>query len=254
MDLAYIYGLICSIYGAVEDWKKREVSDFLWISMLWVGVLVHFLYNKSLLTIFIEILAILFITISVRYEKFNKLVYVGIFLFLLSFILFKSYFALSFLIFYLIGIFLYYLNFMGGGDCKFLMGLGYLKGMFFTFVIFLNAILFVIPYCLAILLINIKNKSYKGLKLKNLPLLFIALKKDIDDVKKFESIMGDDENFSLIPNINEEKEDKKIYKGKVWVTPQIPFLVFISFSYVLYMIYPFPAIFKIIELVVKSHF
>ena len=87
MDLAYIYGLICSIYGAVEDWRKREVSDFLWISMLWVGVLVHFLYNKSLLTISIEILAILFFTISVRYEKFNKLVYVGIFLFLLSFIL-----------------------------------------------------------------------------------------------------------------------------------------------------------------------
>ncbi|AAB99298.1 hypothetical protein MJ_1282.1 [Methanocaldococcus jannaschii DSM 2661] len=254
MDLGYLYGLICSIYGAVEDWRKREVTDFLWISMLWVGVFIHLLYNKSLLLFFIEIFAVLFITLSVRYEKFNKLVYIGVFLFLLSFILFKSYFALSFLVFYLIGIFLYYLNFMGGGDCKFLMGLSYLKGMFFTFIIFLNAILFVIPYCIFILLINLKNGNHKRLKLKNLPLLFIALKKDIDKVKKFETIMGDDENLSLIPNINEEKEEKKTYKGKVWVTPQLPFLVFICLSYILYIVSPFPLIFKVIELVIKSHF
>lgn len=143
---------------------------------------------------------------------------------------------------------------MGGGDCKFLMGLSYLKGMFFTFIIFLNAILFVIPYCIFILLINLKNGNHKRLKLKNLPLLFIALKKDIDKVKKFETIMGDDENLSLIPNINEEKEEKKTYKGKVWVTPQLPFLVFICLSYILYIVSPFPLIFKVIELVIKSHF
>ncbi|CAB3288492.1 Peptidase A24B, FlaK domain protein [Methanocaldococcus lauensis] len=255
MDLGYLYGLICSMYGAIEDWKKREVGDFLWLSLLWIGVIVHAIYSKNLLLFFIEVFAISFITLSVKYEELNRFFYIGILLFLLSFILFKSYFALSFLLFYLVGVFLYYTNFMGGGDCKFLIGLSYLKGMFFTFIIFLNAILFVIPYCIIILLINIKNKNYKRMKLKNFPLLFIALKKDIKDVRKFESIMGDDENLSLIPKINGEIENgKNKYKGKVWVTPQLPFLVFIFLSYVLYIIYPFPIIFKIIELIVKLHF
>ncbi|ACV23927.1 A24 family peptidase [Methanocaldococcus fervens] len=253
MDLSYLYGLICSIYGAVEDWKKREVSDFLWISMLWIGVILHSLHIKNLMLFFIEIVAILFITMAVKYEKFSKLFYIGGFLFLLTFVVFKSYFALSFLVFYLVGILLYYSNLMGGGDCKFLMGLSYLKGMVFTFIIFLNAILFVIPYCIIIFLINLKNKNYRGLRLKNLILLFIALKKDAKDVKKFETVMGNDKKISLIPKINEENE-KIVYEGKVWVTPQLPFLVFICFSYVLYMFYPFPVILKIIELVVKSHF
>jgi len=246
MDLGYIYGLICSIYGAFEDWKKREVNDFLWLSMLWIGAFIHVLYSLSnLLVFFIEVLAIFLITISVKFERFSKIGYCGIFLFIISAFLFKSYFALSFLIFYIIGIFLYYANLMGGGDCKFLMGVSYLKGLIFTFVIFLNAIIFVIPYCVVILLTNIKKENYKKLKLKHFPLLLIAIKKDIKDVKKFETIMGDDENLSLLPKINEEEE--KTYKGEVWATPQLPFLVFICLSFILYIFYPHPVIFDLLK-------
>ncbi len=239
MDIGYIYGLICSIIGAHEDYKKREVSDYLWVSMIWAGLLLHFNI--------IEFLGVVLVSISLKY---NKLFYVGLVLFLISFLLFKSYFAVSFLIFYVVIILLYYLNFMGGGDCKFLLGLSYLKGVIFTFIIFLNAIIFIIPLPILFFIINIKNKSYKGLKFKNFILLFISLKKDREKIKNFETIIGDDEKIFLIPkiNTNDGKEMEITYSEKVWITPQIPFLVFIMLSYILYMIYPFPVIFGIIKM------
>ncbi len=249
MVIGYFYGLLCSIIGAYEDLKKREIDDFLWLSMLWIGLVIHFNI--------IEFLGVILISLSLKYEK---LFYVAIILFLISFFYFNSLYAIAFVVFYIFSILLYYSNLMGGGDCKFLMGLSYLNGALFTITSLLNGILFIIPYSLFLLLQNIKEKNYKNLKFKNVLLLFIATKKEIKDVKKFEMILGDDNNISYLPKLNKDyycHDNNKTYNnmdsnknqccGKIWITPKLPFLVFILFSYILYGFYNKIIIFEIMN-------
>ena len=150
----------------------------------------------------------------------------------------------------------YYLGFYGGADAKALIALSVaypfypqyayfpllLRGFSFSFSTLANSVLFAPFFAVYFLLINLIREGIRGLK--ETPLYyFIGKRVDADLIPDHHSLLEFfDENGKLVRVRRAVEPDDKMIgalkKGKergeierIWVTPQIPFIVFITIGY-----------------------
>ncbi|MBP2171773.1 A24 family peptidase C-terminal domain-containing protein [Methanococcus voltae] len=308
MSIEYIYGFFCIIAGLYFELRGKKFYDIFWISMLYLGALIHF--NS------IEFLGILILTLANYIKSYAKiLANLGIVLFIASFVMSGSYYALSLIMYYFIALALYHGNLMDGQETKYLIGLSYLSGFLISSSIFLDSVLFVIPIPLYFLIVNYKNdpSDYEDLSLQSFSRLATSIKKSEKDVKPTDNVVCYDkkslisagfknkvrnpymnnlsnldslinldslsnlsnqgntnklDNFNLnnenyidISEIGELStsmkhklsydnallENSKIQDKKVWVTPHIPFMLFITMSYIIFWFVKKPILFLLID-------
>ncbi|MBP2144234.1 hypothetical protein J2127_001404 [Methanococcus voltae] len=313
MSIEYIYGFFCIIAGLYFELRGKKFYDIFWISMLYLGAIIHF--NS------IEFLGILVLTIANYMKSHTKiLANLGILLFITSFVISGSYYALSLIMYYFIALALYHGNLMDGQETKYLIGLSYLGGFLISSSIFLDSVLFVIPIPIYFLIANYKNdpSDYDDLNLQSFARLATSIKKSEKDIKPTDNVTCYDkkslinagfknkaknpymnnlsnlnslnntnrlENFdSNIENETNFNEDNNTihrnnenyidiseigelstsmkhklsydnallqntqgYDKKVWVTPHIPFMLFITMSYIIFWFVKKPILFLLID-------
>jgi preflagellin peptidase FlaK len=137
---------------------------------------------------------------------------------------------------------LHYFGMMGGGDAKLLIALGamypYLPhGEFLLPILFLsafsNGILLSILIPLGFFARNIGQLQYVRTP-KEFLRLFMAYKKDSKDLGSFETVLREGQIFI---NAREVELGKTGVEGEVWVTPAIPFIVFMTAGFVISVLY-----------------
>ena len=198
-------------YASFLDWRYREIDDKTWIIMIILGVI--FLFYEFVRTRAAAVLVEFLISVGLAT---------------------------------VLAVLLDYLEVMGGGDGKILIGiaalvpsLGYptltVFPFFFFSVFFGNAVVMgaLLPAIFFIINLNhLKDiRSFKGFLA-----LFIGYEKDAIDVDKFEAIIGKNGNWNL--KADRDALGEKIEGvGKVWVTPAIPFVILITVGFLISVIY-----------------
>ncbi|ADG13453.1 Peptidase A24B, FlaK domain protein [Methanocaldococcus infernus ME] len=212
----YIIGLLCLILGSIQDIKKREVEDYIWLAMVGFGFLYH-----------------LFLTL-----KFGNISFLILF--------FESLF-----ISFILGYFMFLLG-SGGADGKALIGIGALvpsmkmpiySSIFkvlsllnfptFPILVFINSLFLIIFYPIVIFLRNLRRGKPRNLK--ELLLMFVAEKMRYEEIKKEKRIiLGKDEEVEIFKH-GEEALNYNGYKDDdlLWASPAIPFIFIILLSYIL---------------------
>ncbi len=209
----FLLGLIFLIYASKMDLERRVVPNRIW---------------KYMLSAILPLTAIELILL----DKFY-------------FAIFQAIFVIS------ISLLFYYLGFYGGADAKALMVLAILypnyprfsifpffAGFSFAFSTLFNAVMFAPLISLSFFLRNILRVGIREIR-GNLLNYFIGLRVDVERIPK---------HYSLLEYINEGGELVRVRRGveadremierlkranvkRVWVTPQIPFIVFITIGY-----------------------
>lgn len=131
---------------------------------------------------------------------------------------------------------MYWLGLMGGGDAKLLMALSIMHpilpaGKFiiplFFLSVFTNAILISLTIPILFFLRNIPHiKDVRNPR--NLIRLFIAYQKDAAQLGRFETPL---EEGQLYVSVKEAVLGETSAKGMIWVTPAIPFVLFLTLGY-----------------------
>jgi len=185
------------LYAAYSDIKTRKADNWIWIAIAIPGFI--FLFMEK------NILAIISIIISV----------------IIAFLL------------YIFG--------MGGADAKAIMAISIMNPLppstmifsspqfVFPVTILINSLLLILPLPLFLLIYNAIHKNIE------LPYSFIGYKMDAEAArKKFVWPMEKDGKKYIFPvkDVNLES-----YEGTIWVTPKIPFLVFIFGGYIISYIF-----------------
>ncbi|MCS3901218.1 hypothetical protein [Methanococcus voltae] len=274
MSIEYIYGFFCILAGIYFEFGRKKYYDIFWISMLYLGVMLHF--NMY------ELFGIILLTIANYLKKHTKLIaYIGIIFFVISYLLSGSYYALSLVMYYFIASALYHCNLMEGQETKYLIGIAYLSGFLISSSLFLDSVLFVIPIPIYCLIKNYRNypSEFEDITLPDFARLATSIKKSEKDVKPNDHVVGYDkksliragfENNPKNPYLNNNIDisaigelsnsmkhklnynnssnfDSTLLDKKVWITPHIPFMLFIGFSYIVFWFVRKPLLFVLID-------
>ncbi len=207
ISLRITISLAVLIYASYLDLRYREIDPRLWRSMTAAGILLlaadlFQTRNTRLLTVFAIVLAIA----------------VG--------------FSVS----------LHYLGLMGGGDSKLLIALGAMfpllpEGNFvlpiFFLSVFSNGVLIALIAPLIILVQNLRH--FEPVRSPHDILrLFTGYRKDARNLGPFEVVVGERQLFF---NVRKAELGKSDAVGEVWVTPAIPFVVFLTAGFLLSVTY-----------------
>ncbi|WP_048059115.1 preflagellin peptidase FlaK [Methanococcus vannielii] len=212
----YIIGAVGLLLASFQDLKKREIEDYIWISMSVIG----FIYA---------------IYLSYTLSDYN---------FLLNSV---SGFVICFVLGYLM-----FLLGIGGGDGKILIGLGTLIPKYempitsalgallsmnyipnFPITVFINGVFFMAFLPLLVFFKNIL-KGVRPKTKKEYIAIFFGEKITVKEAKTGKRlIMGKGNKINFTPQSDAENYSKYRDKEKIWVTPQIPMLIPITVSYIL---------------------
>jgi preflagellin peptidase FlaK len=200
--------LFVLVKASWHDLKTREIPDSLWLIMIFTSI------PLDVLQYVIDGFDLVFAVIQ-----------------------FVVIFVLANVMFYLLG--------FGGADCKALICLALMfptypklfefttPGFIFALSVLTNSVI-VAPALPLILAIRNAIKGDIG------KLMFIGYKVDIDDIPKFHNLLEYVKNGKVVKSakgveLNDEMiiELKKLGVRRVWVTPALPFIVFMTFGFVL---------------------
>ena len=181
-------------YAAYSDVKRREAENWIWIVMGIAG-LPFLIFSKNLF------LSIISISVSIPIA------------------------------------FLLYIFGMGGADAKAIMAISLLNPLppscsifhspqfIFPVTVLINSLLLILPLPLLFFVYNAKRKNAE------IPYAFFGFKMDAEKArKKFVWPMEKDGVKKIYPI---KDADLNSYHGKIWVTPKLPFLLFILIGYVI---------------------
>lgn len=200
------------IYASIQDWKYREIDNKIPLSMVSLGI-VFLIYD--------------FIDIESLYVIKMFSISIGI-----SFLLVTG---------------LYYAGLMGGGDGKILIGIAALIPVLpyptyslfpiFSLSVLTNAIFISALLPLAFFLYNIRYLKEVS-SLRSFLVLFLGYKKMAKDIANYEVVIGNGNKYSLFIHAKKAKLGEPI-KGskKVWVTPALPFAIFITAGFMVSAVY-----------------
>jgi len=206
--LRLLLTLALLLYASLLDWRRREIDDRSWMGLVGLGF-AFFAYDLYTLR---------------------------------SWLLVK-FFAISVGSALVLAVLLYYTGVMGGGDGRILIGLGAVYPLYpaetlsvfpvFVLSVFSNAVFLAALVPLGFFAMNIRRlKEVRSPR--EFLLLFLGYPKRAREVSEFEAVMGDEGRYSLFLDARTvqlgKKEDSD---GLVWVSPAIPFLVFITLGFVL---------------------
>ncbi|MCD6170929.1 MAG: prepilin peptidase [Thermoplasmata archaeon] len=201
IDVAkFIIGMLLLSYSSYQDLKYREADNWIWIAIALTGIFFIFFDLRKWMLILISI------SISVTIA------------------------------------FLLYLFGMGGADSKALMSLSFLNPLppsfsifhspifIFPITILINSLLLILPLPIFFFIYNLYKKNAE------FPYCFFGYKMNAREAeKKFVWSMERDGKKSIMP---QKEEDLKKYGNKeIWVTPKIPFLLFIATGYAVSFIF-----------------
>ena len=215
----YIFGLIGLFIASIQDFRSREIEDYIWISMIIFGLGYH---------IYLSIIT-------------------GNYTYIINSI---SGLLLCFILGYLM-----FLCGVGGGDGKVLMGIGALTPKYnmpihttfgsilninyvptFPIMVFINGMFFMIFLPIVILLKNLINGN-KPENIKQFIILCFGEKMKVKDAKdKNRLIMGreeDDDSFKFFPSSEDDDFSKYDDNEYIYVTPMIPLIIPITVSYII---------------------
>lgn len=180
-------------YSSVEDIKKREISDWVWLGMVAAGIV---------------------------YMLIGQIPFSG--------------FALSVTVCAVLALGLYHSGLMGGGDGKMLIGLGAMMPYYghsfiplFPLTVFANALIISLVVPVYMLFRNLKDRNLI-FSLKGLILMFTAYR--VSRLQWYDAPLEFDEGGTRKVGIF--PKDNGDIKGEVWATPQLPFLVFLFFGFI----------------------
>jgi len=199
--------LLIFVRASVEDLKTREIDDKLWLIMIALAILLN--------------------VIQFLQKPFNLIFAVVQFVF----------------IFILANVMFYLLNF-GGADCKALICLSVMfpvypeifeftvRGFIFALSVLTDSVI-VAP--LIALYFFVRN-ALKGHFAKT---MFIGYKVKVDEIPKFHNLLEWVENGKIVRSLrgiefdeNVVEELKRMGVKDVWVTPALPFIVFMTFGFI----------------------
>jgi preflagellin peptidase FlaK len=206
--LRLVLTLAILLCASLLDWRHREIDDRSWMGLLASGFL-FFIYD---------------------FYKLGS----GVLL---------KYFVISVVFSFFLAMVLFYTGLMGGGDGKILMGIGamypfypnQILSMFPLFVmsVFTNAILLAALVPFGFFALNIKRlREVKSAR--DFLLLFLGYPKRARDVSEFEAVIGEKGSYSLFVDARRVELGKKTDSDEVvWVSPAIPFLIFVTLAFIL---------------------
>jgi len=185
-------------YSSIEDIKKREISDWVWLAMVVAGI----------------------IFLLAGYTSFFN-------------------FTVSITVCTVLALALYHSGMMGGGDGKMLIGLGAMMPHYgnsfiplFPLTVFTNALLISLAVPVFMLSRNLKDKNIE-LSPKGMILMFTAYR--VSKLKWYDAPLEFEEDGTRKVGIF--PKDTGNVKGRIWATPQLPFLVFLFFGFIISLFY-----------------
>ncbi len=207
--LKIFFAFLVLVYASVLDWRYREIDDKSWLSLVALGI------------------ALLFYSLEIE----NFLISVA---------------ATA-----IFGLALSHLGLMGGGDAKILVGIAFLFPVYpnaatlfpiFAISVFMNAVLLSALLPLFFFIYNLKHlKEVKSMH--DFFILFLGYKKDASQIKSYEAVLE-----SIFLNVNKVQLGKKNGGDEVWVTPALPFLIPITFGFLIAAFFGDLASFMVMEL------
>ncbi|RLF95542.1 hypothetical protein DRN45_00905 [Thermococci archaeon] len=263
--------LILLFYACIEDIKKREIEDWVWIVMIAIGLLFG-VYDYSqnityktlaenitlikIIALFIIVyIAILILEKSSFQENIKETPYILAFLGVSVLMFFApNPFNVIFQNMSVTFIFIFFITFfglMGGGDGKALIALSSLffgteKTLpIFSISVFDNSLILVIFLPLAIFFYNVLKKSkfegIEGQKLAKIRAYFTGYPICIAHLsdKTFPLVFCEDGKLKLRSalgtieyDVDKYREEISPYTERVWVTPGLPFLIPITLGFI----------------------
>ena len=206
--LRIIATLVALTYASYLDIKTREIDSRIWRAMVALGVIL----------IFFD---------AITFENPRVLIFA----------------AFAIIISLIFTVPLNYLGLMGGGDAKLLIALAtmfpflphskFIIPLFFLSV-FTNAIVIAVSIPLLFFIKNIKHLRDVR-RFKEFFRLFVGYKKNAADVGEFETILKEGQVFIDVNKVELGKGSKG--DGEVWVTPAIPFVVFLTAGFIISIVY-----------------
>lgn len=199
--------LLILLKASIEDLRSREIDDRLWIVMVLIAI------PLNVLEYLVKHFDVIF-----------------------AFVQFVIMFAFANVMYYLLR--------FGGADCKALISLSIMfptypvlfpwvvKGLIFALSVLTNSVMFA-PFM--VLYFFVKN-AVKGDFSK---LMFIGYKVEIDKIPKFHNLLQFVKDGEVVYTLRGIEFDERIVEELkkagvkyVWVTPALPFIVFMTFGFV----------------------
>ncbi len=210
--LKVLVTLLILLKASVEDLKTRMIDDRLWIAMLLVAI------PLDVLEYFVKPFNLIFALIQ-----------------------FSIIFAFANVMYYLLR--------FGGADCKAIICLSVMfptypvlfpwvvKGVIFTLSVLINSVIFAPLIAFYFFLRNAVKGNFSKL-------MFVGYKVSIDKIPKFHNLLQFVRDGKLVYSFSGVEIDKKSIEElkelgikEVWVTPALPFIVFITFGFVLAVVF-----------------
>ncbi len=272
--LRFILGVIILVIAAYQDYKTRQVSSILWVVMAIAGILILsyqliFVFENSFALYFIPIILVMFFEWYIELSKNVRILINGIGFFLSIMLLFLSFNLSTFSVFLIILIILiaklFYIKkiLKGKADAKALMSIAilvpYYPALFtvyslpsinrniaqvtfpFAIEVLMNAAVTAVLYVIYLFFFNVSKRDI------GFPEMFLGYKLKISDFKKkhvwlLERIDDSGTHYlSLTPDESAENSELEKFRArnieKVWVQPQIPFIVFMLIGFILAFIF-----------------
>jgi len=211
-------------YTCKLDLKERRVPNRIW---------------KYMLSIFIPLDIVEFLVLNYN----------------LNLVLFS---ILQFLLIFGLAYFLYYIGAYGGADAKALMSLAVAFPIYpkilvfpilnsgfgvFSFSVLSNSVISAPLLLIYMFLRNLANEGFKNIK-KDFFYYFIGVRVDVKNIPKFYNLLeyfegnefkrvkrGVEPDLKMISKLKREAEKGNI--DKVWATPALPFLIFITIGFLI---------------------
>ncbi|AIY90923.1 A24 family peptidase C-terminal domain-containing protein [Geoglobus acetivorans] len=222
--IKFLTGLAILIYASRLDWKSRIIPNRVW--KVFLAALLPFVFLELVLYP------------HLRFELYLA-IFQAVFVILISYVF-------------------YCLGFYGGADAKALMVISVafpfypsfsvfpvlMKGFSFAFSTLANAVIFAPLFVVYFLIRNLLKEGARGFR-KYPFYYFIGKRVDAESIPEHHALLefvndkgeftrvkrGVEPDSAMIKALKKAKREGKV--EKVWVTPQIPFIIFITVGYVI---------------------